>query len=271
MTRGDSGSVTKISDCAEARELLPWFARGTLAAEEHAAVAAHVEACDACRADLAQTRRALWIASRHLPADLLADYGAGLALGDWPRELIESHLAHCAPCREDLALDDSVVAATPIVPLRRPAAATSWRPLAVAAALIAAVAAGWLGGRVGRAPAAVATAAPFAGRAALVELEPESARSRAAGEPAAADSSTPLAVVLRTDLVADAASFRLRVLSPDGTPLHEAAGLAPDPTGAFVVLLEPRAWPAGELRLELEASTPAGWAPFESYRLRLAP
>jgi hypothetical protein len=273
MSFGDRESVTGIPTCDEVRERLPWFARGTLAADERAAVAAHLSACDGCRAELADTRRAFWIASRHLPAELLADYGAGLPLGDWPRDLIESHLAHCVPCREDLALDEVLVAPAPTFPPRRPAAASTWRALSLAAALVAAVAAGWLGGRIGRAPGPIVTAAPSAGRAALVELEPESARTRAAGEPAAASSSLPLAVVLRTDLVADAPQYRLRVLAPGGALLHVIEGLAPDASGAFVVLVDASRWPPGELRLELEAASRSGgtdgWTPFESYRLRL--
>ncbi len=41
-------------NCREARELLPWYAAGSLSAGESAAVAAHLAACQACRAELAR-------------------------------------------------------------------------------------------------------------------------------------------------------------------------------------------------------------------------
>lgn len=257
-------------DCPAVRELLPWFARGTLAADERAAAEAHLAGCSACRQELADTRRALWIATRHLPAGLLADYACGLTLGDWPRELVEAHLATCADCREDLALDESVVGAPPL-PFRRPAAASGWQGLAVAASLAGAVALGWLGGRLTSLAPDSGPAAAAVGRVALVELAPESARTRSASDAPRADAATPLTVVLHSDLVADASDYRLRVLAASGELLEEIRGVAPREEGGFVVLLRPQGWPAGDLRLELESGGPNGWVPFESYRLRLAP
>jgi anti-sigma factor RsiW len=40
--------------CAEAEELVPWVANGTVPAAQRAAVHGHVAGCDACRRDLAQ-------------------------------------------------------------------------------------------------------------------------------------------------------------------------------------------------------------------------
>lgn len=278
MAPGDEREGMERLDCEAVLELLPWYARGTLATDERRAVDAHLEGCASCRAELADVRRALWIVSRHLPAGLLADYAAGLELGDWPRELVEQHLAGCAECRDDLALDafvagapggvEAMPPAAPI-PFRRAAAPASWRPWALAASLVAAVALGWFARAFDR--PVVPGEEPRVARVALVELEPESSRSRGRGdETPSAEATTPIAVVLHSDLVADATDYRLRVLAPGGELLHQATGLGPDATGAFVVLLHAGSWPAGELRLELEAAAPDGWASYESYRLTLA-
>ena len=40
-------------DCEEARELIPWYANGTLSPPEARELAAHLAECPACRAELA--------------------------------------------------------------------------------------------------------------------------------------------------------------------------------------------------------------------------
>lgn len=269
-------------DCEAVRELLPWFVRGTLATEEREAVAAHLEDCAACRAELAETRRALWIASRHLPAELLADYGAGFPIGDWPRELVEGHLADCADCRADLGLDEATAPAfaetpppdplpfRPTAPMRQPASTSALRPLALAASLVAAVALGWFGRALDN-PGGSGDSSGAA-RVALVELEPESLRTRG-GEDAAPilDRTGATTLLLHSDLVPDGGELRLRVVAADGKLLEELSGVTRSASGAFVVLLRPQRWPAGAIRLELEARSGGGWQPFESYRIEVAP
>jgi anti-sigma factor RsiW len=51
-------SLTELDVCdSEAARLLPWFASGRIDAEDAARVAAHVDTCLACRADLAAQRQ----------------------------------------------------------------------------------------------------------------------------------------------------------------------------------------------------------------------
>lgn len=45
-------------DCERTRELLPWYATGKLGAADAAAVAAHVQSCEACRQELAEV---VWV------------------------------------------------------------------------------------------------------------------------------------------------------------------------------------------------------------------
>lgn len=42
-------------DCAQVRELIPWYVNGTLSRGEAAAVAEHMASCPSCREELAQT------------------------------------------------------------------------------------------------------------------------------------------------------------------------------------------------------------------------
>ena len=207
------------------------------------------------------------ITGEHLPAGVIADLACGLPVEGWRRSEIEAHLAACADCREELAL-----ARDGRPELRRwqrarrlgaPAATwAGWRPLALAASLVALLAAGasWWPPR------------PKAGlhEVALVELVPDSYRVRGDdGAGAAADPRRPTTLVLTTDQVLDATAYRVRVLSAGGEPVVELGDLQLDATGAFVVHAAPGALPAGELTLALEAAGPGGWVPVESYRLRV--
>jgi hypothetical protein len=47
-----------VSGCERIRELVPWYAGGTLSTEESREVTAHLASCEACREDLAETLRA---------------------------------------------------------------------------------------------------------------------------------------------------------------------------------------------------------------------
>jgi len=278
-------------DCDAARERLPWFVRGSLASDERAALDEHLDRCAACRAELADTRRALWIATRHLPADLLADYGAGLELAAWPRELVESHLAACSDCRDDLALDPFEVRSTRLEsspgPPRR-AALAPFRPLALAASLLVALSIGWLGGRVAEtrpsranagspseasdgaaaAPRLEPLPGPGAVGVALLELQPESLVRRGAEAEVptlAGDLATTL--VLATDRLPEAERYRIRALDAQSTQIATAE-VVPSADGFLLLLVPPHAWPPGELRLVLEASGIGGWRTVDSFRLR---
>lgn len=47
-------------NCQEVRELIPWYAAGSLPPEEAGALVGHVAECTACRMELAQTMRLVW-------------------------------------------------------------------------------------------------------------------------------------------------------------------------------------------------------------------
>ncbi|MGB2983046.1 MAG: zf-HC2 domain-containing protein [Candidatus Bipolaricaulia bacterium] len=46
-----------MTDCNCARELIPWYASGTLSSDETKGVTAHLAACESCREELAGTLR----------------------------------------------------------------------------------------------------------------------------------------------------------------------------------------------------------------------
>jgi hypothetical protein len=46
-----------VSDCDRVRELIPWYAKGSLPSSEATDVAKHLAECEACRADLATAVR----------------------------------------------------------------------------------------------------------------------------------------------------------------------------------------------------------------------
>ena len=52
MAPGDERDGMERLDCEAVRELLPWFVRGTLAADERRAAEAHLTDCPSCRAEL---------------------------------------------------------------------------------------------------------------------------------------------------------------------------------------------------------------------------
>jgi hypothetical protein len=93
----------------------------------------------------------VWIAAQHVPADVLADYLCGLSIEGLSQRELHQHLAQCTECREEV---DAVLgagapthrgtASDPPTTLREPAHQV-WKPLALAASLVAMLAApGWL-------------------------------------------------------------------------------------------------------------------------------
>jgi len=156
-------------------ELLPWFLNGTLDAAERREVEAHLASCDACREELAATRRAFEIYAAHLPVEALTAYVLAPDAPAWEvdgvaveRRRLESHLAQCAACRDELALlreghsavdeavPERVAEAASVVPFAAPRAGAPaavatprWLPMALAASLLFVVVtgAGWLSTR----------------------------------------------------------------------------------------------------------------------------
>lgn len=134
-----------------ATELLPWLLNGTLAAAERDEVWNHLETCERCRRDLAETREAWSVFAQHLPSQNLV----ALAWGETPSAAVEEHLESCARCAAELELarmsrrleEDDRIAVFPGVSVK-PAAregSRSWRAAALAASLAGVVAAaGWI-------------------------------------------------------------------------------------------------------------------------------
>lgn len=113
-----------------------------------AELATHVAACDECRAwrdTYALLRRAAGTGSGHPSSDALARYAVSPpGLPGPEREALTTHLASCDTCRQELALVQGALAASrdaaPSPPRRR----ALLLPLAVAASLALAAAAGLL-------------------------------------------------------------------------------------------------------------------------------
>ena len=146
------------STCDDVRGMLPWLLNGTLNDEERRGVLQHLETCEGCRRDLAETRLAFELFDQHLPAEAIV----ALAWGETPAgidpALLEEHLAGCPRCAAELELarmsrgleeDERIV---PLKPRTAAAPASSgrtgwggWKAAALAAGFAGVVAAtGWI-------------------------------------------------------------------------------------------------------------------------------
>lgn len=260
-------------DCSRTRELLPWWLNETLEPAERQAVATHLAACDACRGELEETRQTLAAASLHLPIEVLLARAGGEELpAGIDAEVVEVHLASCEPCTEELemlrqsreALDDeaklepeaeSTVLPQPAVlpwraaPARALAsdgaaarAASRWRNLAAAAALVALLAglAAVLSLReLARVRGGVGGRTPIAAQVAVVDLHPRDLVLRDEGVPVVRlpVSATPSTLILNTRLPASAAPFQLEVTSATGVTWVELDMLMPDVDGLISISL----------------------------------
>lgn len=141
-----------------ARELLPWLLNGTLEDGERRDLLAALRRSPELRRELADTHWAGRLFAHHLPtADVVAYALAEVTATD--RALVESHLASCTDCRDELEMVRESLAArgadspaAVVVPFgRRPApspvvgVSPVWRMAALAAGLIAVLGVGgWL-------------------------------------------------------------------------------------------------------------------------------
>ncbi|MCB9378633.1 MAG: zf-HC2 domain-containing protein [Holophagales bacterium] len=256
-------------DCRGFEERLPWFAHGGLEEDERREIEAHLEGCAACRAALASTREASALFALHLPAETIVDYALGLPLEGVPRALVETHLGHCEPCSDEVALvaaaEGDAATERPASPSERARAPVWQRPLALAATLVVVAGlAAWLALRSAAPPAA-------AGRVALVELAPESSRLRGADDgPKAIDRATASTLLLATDRAERFETVRARIVDPaSGRTLWQASELLSAFEGAYALLLPPGVVPEGEWALELEGEREGEWRPIERYALRI--
>lgn len=91
-------------DCNTVCEKLPWRLNGTLAPEEDAALAAHLQECRHCRGEMEETMGVFELFSTHIPAETLVDLARSDTNSTEPDSWIHTHLKTCASCAEELDL-----------------------------------------------------------------------------------------------------------------------------------------------------------------------
>ncbi|MEM7355312.1 MAG: zf-HC2 domain-containing protein, partial [Acidobacteriota bacterium] len=151
----DDGQATS---CYKVAQNLPVYLNGRLADDEAQALEAHLTTCSACRREERETRTAWDLYEGHLPVDLLLDFAMAQPMPSRQRAVIESHLAQCERCSEEVATvrqepanTGSITAAAPTSAQGQAGARTReptsrhWRQLAWAASFVAIIAGiGWL-------------------------------------------------------------------------------------------------------------------------------
>ncbi len=146
----ERGAQDKTADCTEIAGLLPAFLNGSLEAAEARRIEAHLATCAACRQEEIDTRTAWDLFEGHLPVELLLDYALAEPMSDRRRAVVESHLAVCVRCSEEVATVRREPSDVDVEPERRAPPPDAMRDrgvwtLALAACLAAVVAsAGWL-------------------------------------------------------------------------------------------------------------------------------
>ncbi len=274
--------------CDDVIERLPWLANGTLAAEEEAAVRAHLEGCPSCRRELAATIEEGRLFGAHPATETLVAMAYG-ELDPAARRRVEGHLEGCEACRDELALAAAgagleSVAPTPGVEAgpRRPPRTTLWALAASFAALALLGVALFLAWQThqraerwarerSRLELEVARLeAPRAGLPVL-ELLPDSVQLRGGGaEPPAVGlpGDAPwVTVLLSAPGVPADGSYRIE-LRAGGETVWRSEPTAPDELGGFSVLLPTSRLRGGAHTLAVVAAAgPPGAAPLVTYRL----
>jgi hypothetical protein len=254
-------------NCKQASLLLPFLLNRSLQPEEEREIRAHLDRCAACAAELEEVRRTLWIASRHPPAEALADYACGLPLEGWPRSELERHFADCASCSSDLGLpgNESLkrLQDFQFQPVQRPQRTRILLPLA-AATLVSFFA----GSAVER-----TLRSPRAGEVQLAELLPASMVDRTGSalgeEQSSLQVNRPATLLLILDLGQRYEALRLDVRSVDGASVAVLAGLEARDEATVALHVPAGAWPEGDLRLRLEGLQDGAWRLAGEYAVRV--
>ena len=89
--------------CTELGELLPAYLNGSLEAATARRFEIHLTTCAACRKEERDTRTVWALCEGHLPVELLLDYALASSMPPERQAVIESHLAVCKRCSEELA------------------------------------------------------------------------------------------------------------------------------------------------------------------------
>ena len=220
---------------------LPWFAAGLLKPDEALSIQEHIQSCDEC-ADTSRALAAMGSGLRlstaiHVPAESLVRFENREEIDPEDRVGIESHLAGCEPCRDDLAALRSVrreIGGTRAPGLRR--------ALLVAAAVVLLMVA-W----------------PLASRWSRPRGQDETRwlpSSRGDSTARTLSGAGPWALTIELPLTAPDGAYHARVESSLGDPVRTLPGSIVASEGRLRLSLEPLA-PAGKYRLILEPA-PAG-------------
>ena len=180
-------------NCTEIAELLPVYLNRSLDQDTARRVEAHLAGCAACRQEERDARTARDLFAAHLPVELLLDYALAQPMTARRRAVVESHLAACRRCSEEVATvrrqpaatgqdaSGAAVAGAPVPADRalgrpRPAGQVGlgrWRALAWAACLAAVIASGgWIWTWQQLVEARARSSARAARAVAVVELRP---------------------------------------------------------------------------------------------------
>ncbi len=280
-------------DCRHTRDLLPWLVNETLETPEQRQAVAHLESCEACRAELEETRIALAVAAQHLPIEALIAHAAGRDPGIDP-ELFQTHLASCDDCAGELELliesRESLEGDAPegeasendapearVLSWPRPATAPSapvwWRGLTAAAAVVALVAgvAAVRGFKeASRLEERLASVEAPAANIAVVDLLPVDLALRGEEPPTEVQiASVPSTLILNSGLLASSGPYRLQILDADGETIARVEDLRSDRDGLLTLSLVTAALPPGELTLLVFEPGPEAREPLESYLLQV--
>lgn len=172
--------------CETSIELLPWLLNGTLEQPEKDQLWQHLTGCEPCRAALAETRDAYRLFTAHVSSEDLVAY-----VWDRPAtvaaELIETHLAGCAPCAAEAELarmsrrleEEGNLVPFPARRVEQARPTFVWRSAALAASVLLVVSAAgwWQSARTARSLAIEQEARPVPAPAAAGQEQPTRALS----------------------------------------------------------------------------------------------
>ncbi|MCH9647328.1 MAG: zf-HC2 domain-containing protein [Deltaproteobacteria bacterium] len=264
-------------ECERVTTVLPWLFNGSLEAEERSQVESHLASCPACRKELRDTAVAWAATGAHPPPEVISDYGLGLEITGFPRDVLEAHLADCPSCEREAAIvladgdEETLQGVPPEVPSSpslspspspSPSPGTSWRgwpALALAASLTAIALGGTLLWQ------AVKPEVPHANLA-IIELFPLNAQTRGPdSEVLKLSREGPAAIVLMPGEHSVGERYRVTLRTSEGREVWFLDDIELSEVGDVALLLPTDALPEGVLGLELQVHFEGGWKNVAEY------